>query len=107
MQIRNTGAKVINIGNIILMPDETITVSDRVGASRSIQAFIRKGYLMEVEEPKSAKKAAAGNRKAAAGKAAEKNPPAKAAAAPAGKTAAGGGTPGADTAGAGAAGRQG
>lgn len=45
MKVKNTGAKIINIGTQILMPDASIDISENTYKLPAIQAFVGMGLL--------------------------------------------------------------
>lgn len=45
MKVKNTGAKIINIGTQILMPDASIDISEKTYKLPAIQAFVGMGLL--------------------------------------------------------------
>ena len=51
MFVKNTGDKIIGIGTKILMPDETIEITDTEAASPALKVFMQFGYLMETVKP--------------------------------------------------------
>lgn len=51
MTITNKTNKIINIGTTILMPEESMTISDAVANTPAIKAFAKKGMVV-LSEPK-------------------------------------------------------
>lgn len=50
MLVRNIGAKIINIGSNVLMPDSTLTVSDAVAGLPAMKTFAEMGFIRLEEE---------------------------------------------------------
>ncbi len=45
MKLKNIGSKIINVGSIVLMPDEDIPVEASVAELPSIKAIVKAGFL--------------------------------------------------------------
>lgn len=62
--VKNTSPKIINIGKVALLPDETLSISQTVANAPAIKAMIGRGQL-SVEDDKEAKRKADAEAKAA------------------------------------------
>ncbi len=49
MRIRNKGTKIVNIGTVVLMPDQTETVADTLAENPAIKVLMNLGFLEEVK----------------------------------------------------------
>lgn len=56
-KIKNIGSKIIGVGKVILMPDQTISVADSVAEIPAIKTFAKMGFVaIEKEAAKTAAK---------------------------------------------------
>ena len=55
MIIKNIGTKIVHIGTVMLMPEDTMTADKAVCEAPSVKAFAKKGLLTISEEPKAPK----------------------------------------------------
>lgn len=45
MKLVNTSSKVVSIGSIVLMPDESMDIGKEIAELPSVKVFVRKGFL--------------------------------------------------------------
>ena len=55
MIIKNIGTKIVHIGTVMLMPEDTMTADKAVCEAPAIKALAKKGLLSIAEEPKAPK----------------------------------------------------
>lgn len=56
MKIRNISKKVIGIAGNVVMPDNEITVGELEGKTPAVDALVKQGYLVILDEPKETEK---------------------------------------------------
>lgn len=52
MTIKNIGTKIVNIGTVVLMPDESMTANETICNAPAIKAMEKRGLLSIIKEVK-------------------------------------------------------